>query len=186
MRRQRSPFRRPSEHASPSTTEGSRHNRPGTASRFFKVAAARRVLTFKPCSRAKTPTGWTGFAGGFIVKGAQCARVNAPGSTSPECTANCTPRSRSGRAAASPSCSGVTHQGGLARQHLDAYLDEFVFRFNRRAARNRGLVFYRLLEQCLRTRPLNGSDLVMSRRGQRGARRGPAPKPKGEARRSSP
>jgi len=68
-----------------------------------------------------------------------------------------------------------THQGGLARQHLDAYLDEFVFRFNRRASRNRGLVFYRLLEQCLRTRPLSESDLVMSRRGLRGARRGPAP-----------
>lgn len=73
-----------------------------------------------------------------------------------------------------------THQGGLARQHLDAYLDEFVFRFNRRASRNRGLVFYRLLEQCLRTKPLSGSDIVMSRRGQRGARRGPAPKPRPE------
>jgi transposase-like protein len=71
-----------------------------------------------------------------------------------------------------------THQGGLARQHLDAYLDEFVFRFNRRASRNRGLVFYRLLDQCLRTRPLNERDLVMSRRGQRGKRRGPAPKPR--------
>lgn len=73
-----------------------------------------------------------------------------------------------------------THQGGLARQHLDAYLDEFVFRFNRRASRNRALVFYRLLEQCLRTKPLSGSDIVMSRRGQRGARRGPAQKPNGE------
>lgn len=43
---------------------------------FFKVAAAPQVLTFKPCSRAKTPSGWTSFAGGFIVKGAQCAKVN--------------------------------------------------------------------------------------------------------------
>ncbi len=74
-----------------------------------------------------------------------------------------------------------THQGGLARQHLDAYLEEFVFRFNRRASRNRGLVFYRLLEQCLRTSPLSESDIVMSRRGQRGARRGPAPKPRRRA-----
>jgi transposase-like protein len=69
-----------------------------------------------------------------------------------------------------------THQGGLARQHLDAYLDEFTFRFNRRASRNRGLVFYRLLQQCLRTRPLSGNDIVLLRRGQRGKRRGPAPK----------
>jgi transposase-like protein len=79
-----------------------------------------------------------------------------------------------------------THQGGLAKQHLDAYLDEFVFRFNRRAARNRGLVFYRLLEQCLKTRPLNETDIVMSRRHQRGLRRGPEPKPKRAARRASP
>jgi transposase-like protein len=79
-----------------------------------------------------------------------------------------------------------THQvGGLARQHLEAYLDEFTFRFNRRASRNRGLVFYRLLEQCLTTRPLKESDIVMSRRGQRGKRRGPAPKPRRAARRSS-
>jgi hypothetical protein len=77
-----------------------------------------------------------------------------------------------------------THQGGLARQHLDAYLDEFVFRFNRRASRNRGLVFYRLLEQCLRTRPLSESDIVMSRRGQRGKRRGHALKPRRMQRRS--
>jgi transposase-like protein len=69
-----------------------------------------------------------------------------------------------------------THQGGLARQHLEAYLDEFTFRFNRRASRSRGLVFYRLLEQCLRTRPLSRETIVLSRRGQRGKVRGPAPK----------
>lgn len=38
-----------------------------------------------------------------------------------------------------------THQGAVAEQHLDAYLDEFVFRFNRRHARNRGLLFWRLV-----------------------------------------
>jgi transposase-like protein len=41
-----------------------------------------------------------------------------------------------------------THQGAIRRQHLDFYLDEFTFRFNRRTARHRGLVFYRLLEQA--------------------------------------
>ena len=46
-----------------------------------------------------------------------------------------------------------THNGGFARQHLDAYLDEFTFRFNRRASKARGLIFYRLLVQCLNTRP---------------------------------
>jgi hypothetical protein len=39
------------------------------------------------------------------------------------------------------------HQGGIAEQHLDAYLDEFVFRFNRRKSRRRGLLFDRLI--CL-------------------------------------
>ena len=38
-----------------------------------------------------------------------------------------------------------THQGAVADQHLDAYLDEFVFRYNRRHARNRGLLFWRLV-----------------------------------------
>jgi hypothetical protein len=60
----------------------------------------------------------------------------------------------------------------------DAYLGEFTFRFNRRATHNRGLDFYRLLQQCLRMPPLSGRDIVISRGGQRGKRRGPAPKPR--------
>jgi transposase-like protein len=46
-----------------------------------------------------------------------------------------------------------THQGGVADQHLDSYLDEFVFRFNRRNSRNRGLVFWRLVCALVETRP---------------------------------
>jgi len=38
-----------------------------------------------------------------------------------------------------------THQGAVTDQHLDAYLDEFVFRFNRRHSRDRGLLFWRLV-----------------------------------------
>ena len=38
-----------------------------------------------------------------------------------------------------------THQGAVAHSHLDYYLDEFVFRFNRRRSRFRGLLFYRLI-----------------------------------------
>ena len=71
-----------------------------------------------------------------------------------------------------------THQGAVRPQQLDYYLDEFTFRFNRRASRNRGLVFYRLLEQCLRTAPLSYETIVLSRRGQRGLVRGPTPKPR--------
>jgi len=39
-----------------------------------------------------------------------------------------------------------THQGRVEPAHLQAYLDEFTFRFNRRHSRSRGLVFYRVLE----------------------------------------
>jgi transposase-like protein len=44
-----------------------------------------------------------------------------------------------------------THQGAVSAEHLDAYLDEFTFRFNRRASRSRGLLFYRLLEGAIRS-----------------------------------
>lgn len=46
-----------------------------------------------------------------------------------------------------------THQGAVEPEYLDFYLDEFTFRFNRRRARSRGLLFYRLLEQAVRTQP---------------------------------
>jgi transposase-like protein len=46
-----------------------------------------------------------------------------------------------------------THQGAVSHDQLDFYLDEFTFRFNRRRARHRGLLFYRLLEQAVTTDP---------------------------------
>ncbi len=39
-----------------------------------------------------------------------------------------------------------THQGAASLEHLNAYLDEFTFQFNRRTSRSRGKLFYRLLE----------------------------------------
>jgi transposase-like protein len=46
-----------------------------------------------------------------------------------------------------------THQGSVSHDHLDYYLDEFTFRFNRRTSKHRGLLFYRLLEQAVNTPP---------------------------------
>ena len=46
-----------------------------------------------------------------------------------------------------------SHQGAVEPQHLDAYLNEFTFRFNRRRSQRRGLLFYRLLDQAVRTPP---------------------------------
>ena len=53
-----------------------------------------------------------------------------------------------------------THQGGVSTEHLDAYLDEFTFRFNRRKSRSRGKLFYRLLEQAVAVEPLPYKSLV--------------------------
>ena len=41
------------------------------------------------------------------------------------------------------------HQGRVSAAHLDAYLDEFTFRFNRRTSRWRGKLFYRLAQQTV-------------------------------------
>jgi transposase-like protein len=46
-----------------------------------------------------------------------------------------------------------THQGAISHHQLDYYLDEFTFRFNRRRARHRGLLFYRLLEGAIAADP---------------------------------
>ena len=47
-----------------------------------------------------------------------------------------------------------THQGSVSAEHLQSYLEEFTFRFNRRSSRSRGLVFRRLLEQAVVTGPI--------------------------------
>ena len=44
-----------------------------------------------------------------------------------------------------------THQGAVQPSHLEYYLDEFTFRFNRRTSRSRGKLFYRLIQQAVAT-----------------------------------
>lgn len=46
-----------------------------------------------------------------------------------------------------------THQGAVRNTHLDYYLDEYTFRFNRRTSRARGLLFHRLAQQAVATSP---------------------------------
>lgn len=53
-----------------------------------------------------------------------------------------------------------THHGAVQPAHMDAYLNEFVFRFNRRTSNSRGLLFYRLLEQAMQASPCTYSDIV--------------------------
>ena len=60
-----------------------------------------------------------------------------------------------------------THQGAISREHLDYYLDEFTFRFNRRTSRHRGKLFFRLLEQAVAVEPVPYTSMVKGVRGLR-------------------
>ena len=53
-----------------------------------------------------------------------------------------------------------THQGSVSDMHLQAYLEEYTFRFNRRNSRSRGLVFKRLIEHSLSTKPITQADIM--------------------------
>ena len=57
-----------------------------------------------------------------------------------------------------------THQGSVDEAHLASYLNEFVFRFNRRRSRSRGMVFYRVLELAVAHDPVRYQDLIATKR----------------------
>ncbi len=50
----------------------------------------------------------------------------------------------------------------MTREHLDYYLDEFTFRFNRRRSANRGKLFYRLVQQAVAIDPVSYKSLIRS------------------------
>ena len=52
-----------------------------------------------------------------------------------------------------------THQGAVRPSHLDYYLDEYTFRFNRRTSGSRGMLFFRLIQQAAIIEPTRGVDL---------------------------
>ena len=53
-----------------------------------------------------------------------------------------------------------THQGSVDVAHLPNYLNEFVFRFNRRRSRSRGLLFHRLLQLAVDHDPVRYRELI--------------------------
>lgn len=53
-----------------------------------------------------------------------------------------------------------THHGAVTHEHLDYYLDEFTFRFNRRRSGSRGKLFYRLAQQAVAVAPAPYESLV--------------------------
>jgi transposase-like protein len=62
-----------------------------------------------------------------------------------------------------------THQGSVEPAHLASYLNEFVFRFNRRRSRSRGMVFYRVLELAVAHEPVRYQDVIATKRPRSGA-----------------
>ena len=60
-----------------------------------------------------------------------------------------------------------THQGAVSHEHLDYYLDEFTFRFNRRTSKHRGKLFYRLLQNAVCVEPVTFRQIVKNVRGRK-------------------
>ena len=53
-----------------------------------------------------------------------------------------------------------THQGAVSNKHLEYYLDEYTFRFNRRASHYRGKLFYRLIQNAVVVEPVTYNSIV--------------------------
>lgn len=53
-----------------------------------------------------------------------------------------------------------THQGAISHEHLTSYLNEFVFRFNRRTSAHRGKLFLRLAQQAVLVEPITYAGLI--------------------------
>jgi len=56
-----------------------------------------------------------------------------------------------------------THQGVVGGKHLDYYLDEFTFRFNRRKSKERGKLFFRLVQQAVQINPISWTSIASGR-----------------------
>ena len=56
-----------------------------------------------------------------------------------------------------------TYQGSIEEYHMQIYLEEFTFRFNRKASKHRGLLFYRLVQGAMSTIPHPYEDLIEPR-----------------------
>jgi transposase-like protein len=58
-----------------------------------------------------------------------------------------------------------THQGAVSHKHVDYYLDEFTFRFNRRRSRSRGKLFFRLVQQAVNIEPVPYAKIIQGKEG---------------------
>lgn len=53
-----------------------------------------------------------------------------------------------------------THQGKISQKHLEYYLEEFAFRFNRKLSNHRGKLFYRLMQQSIDCSPSTYKQII--------------------------
>lgn len=60
---------------------------------------------------------------------------------------------------------GATHQGRVEKPHLQAYLDEYAFRFNRRRSMHVGKIVHRLVEQMVIHKAKTYRELVDGAKG---------------------
>jgi transposase-like protein len=60
-----------------------------------------------------------------------------------------------------------THQGAIRHEQLASYLNEFVFRFNRRTSAHRGKLFLRLAQQTVAGNPVTYAGLIKGVRNGR-------------------
>lgn len=58
-----------------------------------------------------------------------------------------------------------THQSYLNKNKLEYYLDEYVFRYNRRTSTSRGLLFLRLIEQAVKATPVSYKEIINQNHG---------------------
>ncbi len=58
-----------------------------------------------------------------------------------------------------------THQSYLNKNKMEYYLDEYVFRYNRRTSKSRGLLFLRLIEQSVKMPPVTYKEIINQNHG---------------------
>jgi transposase-like protein len=58
-----------------------------------------------------------------------------------------------------------THQSYVNKNKMEYYLDEYVYRYNRRTSKSRGLLFLRLLEQAVITKPISYTEIINNNHG---------------------
>jgi transposase-like protein len=107
--------------------------------------------------------GWSGYAGlakkGYVHEVTPQGRLDVPGAEE-----DLLPRAHRVVSLVKRWLMG-THHGAIHPDHLDYYLDEFTFRFNRRTSRYRGKLFYRLAQQAVQIEPAPWDHLVKRVRG---------------------